>query len=79
MLSMKRNKDPEAGRKEVTNLKKAYMGIDIGSISTKGVIIDEEKNILASVYLWTEGNPMGAAKKVIASLGEQAEPGGISG
>ena len=52
-------------------MKKAYMGIDIGSISTKGVIIDEEKNILASVYLWTEGNPMGAAKKVIASLGEQ--------
>lgn len=44
-------------------MKKAYLGIDIGSISTKGVIIDEEKNILAGIYLWTEGNPMGAAKK----------------
>ena len=25
----------------------AYLGIDIGSISTKGVIIDEQNNILA--------------------------------
>lgn len=49
-------------------MKKAYLGIDIGSISTKGVIIDENKEILASVYLWTEGDPIGASKKVIASL-----------
>ena len=54
-------------------MKKAYLGIDIGSISTKGVIIDEEKNILAGIYLWTEGNPMGAAKKVIAALGEKID------
>ena len=30
------------------------MGVDIGSISTKGVIIDEENHILASSYLWTK-------------------------
>ncbi|MCD7776512.1 MAG: 2-hydroxyglutaryl-CoA dehydratase, partial [Firmicutes bacterium] len=36
-------------------MKKSYIGIDIGSISTKGVIIDEERNIIASSYLWTEG------------------------
>ena len=54
-------------------MKKAYLGIDIGSISTKGVIIDEDKNILASIYLWTEGNPIGASKKVIASLGEMLD------
>lgn len=54
-------------------MKKAYLGIDIGSISTKGVIIDEEKNILAKIYLWTEGNPLGAAKKVIAELGSQLD------
>ena len=28
----------------------AYLGIDIGSISTKGVIIDEQNNILAYEY-----------------------------
>ena len=28
---------------------KCYLGVDIGSISTKGVIIDEKNNILASI------------------------------
>lgn len=55
-------------------MKKAYLGIDIGSISTKGVIIDEQRNILASVYLWTEGNPLGASKKVIRELAAQIDP-----
>ena len=38
---------------------KGYLGIDIGSISTKGVVIDEDNNIIASEYLYTEGDPMG--------------------
>ena len=29
-------------------MKKAYLGVDIGSISTKGVIIDENNQIIAS-------------------------------
>lgn len=49
-------------------MKKAYLGIDIGSISTKGVIIDQEQNIIASDYLYTEGNPIGAVKRLIKSL-----------
>ena len=52
-------------------MKKAYLGVDIGSISTKGIIIDEQNNILASKYLWTEGNPMDAVKRLIANLKEQ--------
>ena len=46
-------------------MKKAYLGVDIGSISTKAVIIDEDNNILYSKYLWTEGNPIEAVNKVI--------------
>lgn len=46
----------------------AYLGIDIGSISTKGVVIDEDNNILASSYLWTKGNPVGAVKEVLDEL-----------
>ena len=49
-------------------MEKAYLGIDIGSISTKGVIIDENNNILADSYLYTEGNPINATKKVIKEL-----------
>lgn len=49
-------------------MKKAYLGIDIGSISTKGVVIDENNNIIASSYLYTEGNPILASKRVIREL-----------
>ena len=42
----------------------AYLGVDIGSISTKGVIIDDNNNILASNYIWTQGNPIEAVKKL---------------
>ncbi len=50
---------------------KAYLGVDIGSISTKGVIIDKNNKILASSYLWTKGNPIAAVKEVLQELKEQ--------
>ncbi len=46
----------------------AYMGIDVGSISTKGVIIDKQNNILSSAYIWTEGAPIDAVKKLVGIL-----------
>lgn len=45
-----------------------YLGVDIGSISTKGVIIDEDNNIITSSYIWTEGNPVLAVKNLINNL-----------
>ncbi len=51
----------------------AYLGIYIGSVSTKGVIIDSDRNIMARSYLWTEGNPVDAAKRVIADLANQID------
>ena len=51
-------------------MKNGYLGIDIGSISTKGVIIDDDNNLLASSYICTEGNPVNAVKKLIGNLKE---------
>ena len=45
-----------------------YLGIDIGSISTKGVIIDDNNKIIASSYIWTEGNPINSVKKLVNIL-----------
>lgn len=45
-----------------------YLGIDIGSISTKGVIIDDFNNIISSSYIWTEGNPKLAVENLINNL-----------
>ena len=55
---------------------KAFLGIDTGSISTKGVVIDEDKNIIARSYLWTEGNPTVAARRVADELRSQLQEGG---
>ncbi len=49
-------------------MKNCYLGIDIGSISTKGVIIDENNNIIKSDYIETNGNPIQAVKKLIELL-----------
>lgn len=54
-------------------MKKAYLGIDIGSISTKAVVIDENNHILAKTYLYTEGSPINASKKVIKELKSQLD------
>ena len=51
-------------------MKNCYLGIDIGSISTKGVIIDENNHIIRSLYIWTEGNPIKATEKLINGLKE---------
>lgn len=53
-------------------MNKCYIGIDIGSISTKGVIIDESNNIIDSIYIDTNANPIEASKKVINYLKKTA-------
>ena len=50
---------------------KLYLGVDIGSISTKAVAIDKDNNILARSYLWTEGNPIGAVRRVLDEIQRQ--------
>ena len=49
-------------------MNKYYLGIDVGSISTKGVIINQDNEIIADEYLWTDGNPIKAVKTLVANL-----------
>ena len=53
------------------------LGVDIGSISTKGVLLSEDGQVLSEEYLWTEGNPVGAVKRLVGILLEKA-PGPVS-
>ncbi len=50
------------------NKEQAFLGIDVGSISTKGVIIDKDNTVLSGAYLWTEGDPIGAIKRLTGQL-----------
>lgn len=52
-------------------MNECYLGVDIGSISTKGVVIDNNNKIIAKEYIWTEGNPVNAVKKLVAILKKQ--------
>jgi len=56
----------------------AFLGIDTGSISTKGVIILPDGTIIARSYLWTEGNPTDAARRVVEDLHSQINTEEIS-
>ncbi|NLO74168.1 MAG: CoA activase [candidate division WS1 bacterium] len=55
----------------------AYLGVDVGSISTNVVVIDAEGNVLAKEYLMTAGRPLEAVKeglrRVGAKLGDRVE------
>ncbi len=45
-----------------------YLGIDIGSISTKGVVIDDNNKIIVSSYISTDGSPIDATKRLLNNL-----------
>ncbi len=47
-----------------------YLGIDIGSTSTKIVVMDEAEEILADLYRKTGGDPIGATKALFAALND---------
>ncbi|HLE09566.1 MAG TPA: BadF/BadG/BcrA/BcrD ATPase family protein, partial [Thermodesulfobacteriota bacterium] len=38
--------------------KSVYLGIDIGSVSCKAVVLDENKNVLEEHYVRTKGDPL---------------------
>jgi len=48
-----------------------FVGIDVGSISTKVVAIDAEGKLLAKVYLRTRADPLGATGECLRVLGEK--------
>jgi predicted CoA-substrate-specific enzyme activase len=49
----------------------AYIGIDVGSISTNVVAIDSNRKLIAKKYLRTAGRPIEAVRKGIKDVGDQ--------
>ena len=47
---------------------KVYMGIDIGSTSTKAILIDETKKPVAGLYTYTAGKPLSAVKSIFEAV-----------
>jgi len=59
----------------------AYLGIDVGSVSTNLVVTDPEGNVLKEIYLYTEGRPIEVVarglKEIEADLGDILDVRGV--
>lgn len=49
----------------------AYLGIDVGSISTNLAVVDESGRLLSKRYLMTAGRPIEAVRQGLAEIGEE--------
>ncbi len=49
----------------------AYLGVDVGSISTNVVVIDEQGNLISKQYLMTAGRPLEAVKQGLRAVGQE--------
>jgi predicted CoA-substrate-specific enzyme activase len=60
---------------------KADLGIDVGSISTNLVLLDEDGHILARRYMWTKGRPIEVVltglDELREEIAEKVEIGGV--
>ncbi|MEN8264100.1 MAG: acyl-CoA dehydratase activase [Nitrospirota bacterium] len=56
---------------ETTEKIDAYLGIDIGSISTNLAVLDMEERVLSKRYLMTAGRPIEAVKKGLDEVGRE--------
>jgi predicted CoA-substrate-specific enzyme activase len=48
-----------------------YLGIDVGSISTNLVVIDDDSNVIARRYLMTAGRPIEAVRQGLGEIGDE--------
>ncbi|MGD1076146.1 MAG: acyl-CoA dehydratase activase, partial [Thermodesulfovibrionales bacterium] len=67
---------PSAGDCRASTLKiEAYLGIDIGSISTNLAVIDNNGSLLAKRYLMTAGRPIEAVRQGLQEIAEEVGNG----
>ncbi len=50
-----------------------FLGIDIGSTSTKAILINRDRSVLAGFYTRTAGRPVHAVRKLFASIDDVIE------
>jgi predicted CoA-substrate-specific enzyme activase len=53
----------------------AYLGIDVGSVTTKLAVINEADELVADLYLPTQGKPIETTQRSLRQIKEQLPPG----
>ena len=84
-LVLKKTQMPDAekaSRKFLPRKIKAYLGIDIGSTTTKYALIDEHQRLIHKCYVHTRVKPIEVTQKLLKhimdELGESIEIGGVA-
>jgi predicted CoA-substrate-specific enzyme activase len=68
-----RHAEPEPDQVAASGPVRAYLGIDIGSISTNLAVMDDEGKLLAKRYLMTAGRPIEAVMQGMREIAEEIE------
>ncbi|MBI4289542.1 MAG: 2-hydroxyglutaryl-CoA dehydratase [Chloroflexi bacterium] len=55
---------------------KAYLGIDVGSVTTKVAVLDEKNNLLSSLYVRTQGKPVSMVQECLRTV-QNKLPAGV--
>jgi predicted CoA-substrate-specific enzyme activase len=55
-----------------------YLGIDIGSTSTKAVVLDRRGEVMAGFYTWTVGRPLDAVSALFEAIDDLINREGIA-
>jgi predicted CoA-substrate-specific enzyme activase len=53
---------------------KSYLGVDVGSVTTKLALLDDREQLIASTYLRTQGKPISIIQKGLEEIREQMPP-----
>ncbi len=59
---------------QISNKIEAYLGIDIGSVSTNLVVIDAAGNLLKEIYLPTQGRPIEVVDRGLKEIEAETRP-----
>ncbi|HJW88861.1 MAG TPA: BadF/BadG/BcrA/BcrD ATPase family protein, partial [Dehalococcoidia bacterium] len=55
---------------------RVYLGVDVGSVTTKVVALDEEEKVLAALYLRTQGRPIETIQEGLKLI-QEVLPSGV--
>jgi predicted CoA-substrate-specific enzyme activase len=55
----------------------AWLGVDVGSTSTKAVLVDSNRTVVAGFYTRTAGKPVAAAQAILAAIRDVTVKNGI--
>jgi predicted CoA-substrate-specific enzyme activase len=62
---------------KAVKLVNVYLGIDVGSTSTKAVLINRENSVLAGFYTRTAGKPVAAVQAILAAIDDMVQKKGF--